>query len=99
MLNASKLDDEIKRPGYAGSQRQLRAFVHPFRVVRPSQATVRYETEPGEQAQADWGHCGYINHRGHQRRLYAFVTHAPALRCRCNVGLVTSHVCRVHGLS
>lgn len=73
VLNASKLYDEIKRQGYEGSRSQLRAFVHPFRVALQSQATVRYETEPGEQAQADWGHFGYINHRGHQRRLYAFV--------------------------
>ena len=45
----------------------------PFRTLRQTQATVRFETEPGEQAQVDWGHFGYINHRGHQRRLYAFV--------------------------
>jgi hypothetical protein len=34
---------------------------------------VRYETAPGEQAQADWAHFGLIEHRGHQRRLYAFL--------------------------
>ena len=73
VLNASKLYDEIQRQGYSGSRSQLRAFVHPFRTLRQIQATVRFETEPGEQAQVDWGHFGLINHRGHQRRLYAFV--------------------------
>jgi transposase len=73
VLNASKLYDEIKRQGYDGSHSQLRAFVHPFRVALQTQASVRYETEPGEQAQVDWGHFGLINHRGQQRRLYAFV--------------------------
>jgi transposase len=73
VLNASKLYDEIQRQGYSGSRSQLRAFVHPFRMLRQSQATVRFETEPGEQAQVDWGHFGLINHRGRQRRLYAFV--------------------------
>jgi transposase len=73
VLNASKLYDEIRLQGYKGSSSQLRAFVHPFRVARQTQATVRYETAPGEQAQADWGHFGFINHRGHQRRLYAFL--------------------------
>jgi len=73
VFNASKLYDEIKRQGYEGSSSQLRAFMHPLRVARQNQATVRYETEPGEQAQVDWGHFGYINYRGHQRRLYAFV--------------------------
>ena len=73
VLNASKLYVEIEGQGYTGSRSQLRAFVQPFRIVRQTQATVRFETEPGEQAQVDWGHFGYINHRGHQRRLYAFV--------------------------
>lgn len=73
VLNASKLYVEIQGQGYTGSRSQLRAFVQPFRIVRQTQATVRFETEPGEQAQVDWGHFGYINHRGHQRRLYAFV--------------------------
>jgi len=73
VLNASKLYDEIKRQGYEGSHSQLRAFVQPFRTLRQAQATMRFETAPGEQAQVDWGHFGLINHRGHQRRLYAFV--------------------------
>lgn len=73
MLNASKLYDELKQQGYEGSRSHLRAFVRPFRTVRQTQATVRFETEPGGQAQVDWGHFDYINHRGHQRRLYAYV--------------------------
>jgi transposase len=73
VLNASKLYDEIKAQGYTGSRSQLRAFVQPFRTVCQTQATVRFETEPGEQAQVDWGHFGLIDHRGRQRRLYAFV--------------------------
>lgn len=73
VLNASKLYDEIKGQGYTGSRSNLRAFVQPFRTQRQTQATVRFETEPGEQAQVDWGHFGLIDHRGHQRRLYAFV--------------------------
>lgn len=73
VLNASKLYDEIKQQGYAGSRSQLRAFVRPYREPRQSRATMRFETAPGEQLQVDWGHFGLINHRGHQRRLYAFV--------------------------
>jgi len=73
VLNASKLYDEIHSQGYQGKRSRLRAFVHPFRVARQNPATIRYETEPGVQAQADWGHFGYIQHRGHRRRLYAFV--------------------------
>jgi len=73
VLNAQKLYLEIKKQGYAGKERQVRYFVQPYRKVQPVQATVRFETEPGQQAQVDWAYFGYINHRGRRRRLYAFV--------------------------
>jgi len=47
--------------------------MHPLRAARAAQATVRFETEPGQQAQVDWGHFGTIQHHGRQMRLYAFV--------------------------
>jgi hypothetical protein len=34
---------------------------------------VRFETLPGEQAQVDWGHFGFIEHHGRRRKLYGFV--------------------------
>ncbi len=51
VLNAQKLYLEIKKQGYAGKERQVRYFVQPYRKVQPAQATVRFETEPGQQAQ------------------------------------------------
>ena len=47
----------------------MRTFVQPFRAARPAQATVRFETAPGEQAQVDWAHFGTIEHRGRSRPL------------------------------
>lgn len=73
VLNARKLYGEIRLMGYPGKETLVRAFVQPFREARREQATLRFETEPGEQAQVDWGHFGLINHYGRQRRLYAFV--------------------------
>jgi transposase len=73
VLNAQKLYQEIVAQGYPGKARAVRAFVQPFREERRVQATVRFETEPGRQAQVDWGHFGLIEHAGRQRRLYAFV--------------------------
>jgi transposase len=73
VTNASKLYDEIKAQGYSGCPGHVRDFVHELRGPRPTSATVRFETEPGEQAQVDWGHFGYIDHQGHQRPLYAFI--------------------------
>lgn len=73
VFNSKKLLDEIRRLGYQGGWSQLRAFVHPYREARQQVATVRFETEPGEQAQVDWAHFGYIEHHGRRRKLYAFV--------------------------
>ena len=71
--NARKLYTEIKARGYTGSETRVRAWVQPLREARRAQATVRFETEPGEQAQVDWGHFGTIQHQGRRKRLYAFV--------------------------
>jgi transposase len=71
--NAHKLYTEIKALGYTGSETRVRAWIHPLREARLAQATVRFETEPGQQAQVDWGHFGTIQHQGRQMRLYAFI--------------------------
>jgi transposase len=73
ILNAQKLYQEILAKGYTGKDRAVRAFVQPYREERRRQATVRFETEPGHQAQVDWGSFGTIEYYGRQRRLYAFV--------------------------
>lgn len=73
VLNAHKLFTEIQAHGYPGGESQVKAFVHTLRPPRAPRATVRFETEPGEQAQTDWGHFGLIMHEGRQRRLYGFV--------------------------
>lgn len=72
-MECRTLYTEIKLRGYTGSETQVRAWVHPLREARLSQATVRFETEPGQQAQVDWGHFGTIHHQGRQKRLHAFV--------------------------
>ena len=73
VLNGQKLYDEIKKQGYSGKERQVRAFVQPYRPLSQPAATLRFETEPGQQAQVDWASFGFILHQGRQRRLYAFV--------------------------
>ena len=73
VVNARKLYQEIEKLGYQGKETQVRRFVHPYRPRRQSVATVRFETEPGQQAQVDWGYFGYIVHNGKRRRLYGFI--------------------------
>lgn len=73
VFNCTKLFDEIRRQGYQGSNGLVKNFVKPYRARRRQDATVRFETLPGEQAQVDWGHFGFIEHHGCRRKLYAFV--------------------------
>jgi transposase len=46
---------EIQADGYSGGYTMLLQYIAPKRTLRPSQATVRFETQPGQQMQTDWG--------------------------------------------
>jgi transposase len=75
-LSAVRLLDEIRPMGYAGSIVTLRRFLRTFRqdTLRRSKLTVRFETPPGEQAQADWTYCGrFPTPEGKTISIYAFV--------------------------
>jgi transposase len=59
-LSAVRLLEEIRPMGYGGSIQTLRRFL---RSLKPEQErlrrlTVRFETPPGKQAQADWAYGG-----------------------------------------
>jgi transposase len=73
VFNSKKLLGEIRRQGYQGGWSLLKTFIQPYRQARQPVATVRFETGPGEQAQVDWAHFGFIEHCGRRRRLYAFL--------------------------
>lgn len=73
VLNARKLYGELLAHGYSGKESQVREFVHERRPARTPEASVRFETAPGEQGQVDWGHFGLLCHHGQTCRLYAFV--------------------------
>ncbi len=53
--NAMVILREIQAEGYTGRITILRDYIRPKRALRPSRATVRFETEPGQQMQTDWG--------------------------------------------
>jgi transposase len=44
----------IQAEGYAGDISILKDYIRPERALRPSCATVRFETAPGVQLQHDW---------------------------------------------
>ena len=74
-LSAVRLVEEIRSMGYAGSLRTVRRYVASLDLERPNKRrTVRFETPPGRQAQADWAYCGrFPDANGTMVPVYAFV--------------------------
>jgi transposase len=58
--NCVSMLERLRPLGYRGGISQLKAFVHPLRPARAGKRPVRrYETQPGEQMQFDWGEFTY----------------------------------------
>jgi transposase len=72
VFNCEVLYRELCEQGYDGKKTILRDYVQPYRLAAHHQASVRFETPPGQQGQVDWGHFGTLWHQGRQRRLYCF---------------------------
>ncbi len=75
-LSAVRLLPEIQAMGYTGSVVTLRRYLHSLKPEheRLSKLTVRFETPPGKQAQADWGYCGrFPDPDGRLIPVYVFV--------------------------
>lgn len=71
--NAVVIYREIQALGYVGKLTVLRDYIRPKRVLRPSRATVRFETPPGKQAQTDWGEV-ITEIGGVEQKIYFAVT-------------------------
>jgi transposase len=72
-LVATRLYDMLRERGYQGSVRTLRRYVQSARPRPKTEAFLRLETLPGEQAQVDWAHVGQLPVRGGYRALWVFV--------------------------
>jgi transposase len=73
VTNCVVLLREVRAQGYAGSYSLLKAYVRPRRRPRQPKATVRFETEPGHQAQVDFGQCRYATDDGATKQVWVFV--------------------------
>lgn len=75
ITNIKKLHEELKMKGYKGSYTSLyrykRLITH-LGILRKYKPSCRFETEPGEQAQIDWGSCGKIEVNNRDEQLYCF---------------------------
>ena len=70
---ATWIFDRLKRMGYPGSYDTLKVYVRTIKEQKTRLAYVRFETEPGLQAQVDWGDFQIQEPTGKTSTLYAFV--------------------------
>lgn len=64
----------IKDKGFTGEITIVRDLLRQLRGERSQrQAFIRFETEPGEQIQIDWGHFPSLTYGADRRKLYALV--------------------------
>ncbi len=71
--NCVVLHRELAAHGYDGGYSILKGYVSPRRRKRQPEATMRFETAPGEQAQVDWGSLSYHSEDGKRRSVWVFV--------------------------
>jgi len=70
-LSAEKLYREISEMGYVGKKTILCEFTRPYRIPRTKTA-IRFETDPGEQAQVDFAELGRHKVAGEEVRISIF---------------------------
>ena len=71
--NCVVLHRDLRTLGYDGGYSILKSYVSPRRRRRQPEATVRFETAPGEQVQVDWGSLAYLDQDGRKHRIWVFV--------------------------
>lgn len=70
--NAQVLLRELRERGYTGGYTILTDWLRPQRSEAHAVAVRRFETPPGKQAQADWGHLGTITADGEKQQMWSF---------------------------
>lgn len=71
-LTATRLLREVQERGFTGSYTVVKRFVREVKGAKPKPAFVRFETDPGEQAQVDWSNFGWMECNGKRMRLWCF---------------------------
>lgn len=69
-MNGELLYDSIRNMGYTGKRSVLKEYITKIRRDTDRQAVIRFETEPGFQAQVDWIEFGAQIVNGTLRKLY-----------------------------
>ena len=72
-FSATWIFDKLKGLGYTGGYDTVRCFVRDIKQQRATQAYIRFETEPGRQAQMDWADFKIVSSGGLSQFIYLFV--------------------------
>lgn len=99
-INCEVLVERLRHAGYNGKMTILRNYVARKRSEVLTQAAIRFETIPGEQAQVDWKDFGKQLVDGKCQKLYAFVmvlgySRKPFIRFTTRVDSATLLACHV----
>lgn len=72
-INGAKIYEKLLKMGFQGKSSIVREYITKIRKEESQKAVIRFETQPGCQAQVDWVEFGkqYVN--GAVQKLYAFV--------------------------
>jgi transposase len=70
---ATWIYDRLKNIGYTGSYETLKTYVRPIKEQKNRLAFIRFETEPGHQAQVDFGDFKITEADGSTSTVHAFV--------------------------
>jgi transposase len=97
-MNGELIYDSIRKMGYAGKRSVLKEYITKVRRDNERQAVIRFETEPGFQAQVDWVEFGKQMVDGEPRKLYAFTmvlgySRLPFVRFTTNMASATLLAC------
>ncbi len=72
ITNGKKIFTALKENGFIGSYSLLNRYLKNIKNNYKEKGLTRYETEPGEQAQVDWGSFRKIKMNGREERLHFF---------------------------
>ena len=70
---ATWIFDRIRKAGYRGRYGIVRDYVRSIKEQKTRLAFIRFETEPGRQAQFDWGDFQVVEPSGRTTTIFAFV--------------------------